>query len=74
MSKNRFFQLNWEWEEEVYNKDTDEYEMASRYSEVEIVFYFGEESFVEIEVVYGDELTDAEKDCIINYADSYLMN
>jgi hypothetical protein len=72
--KNCFFRIDWEWEDEVYNEETEEYEMTERFTVVEVDFYFGYEDFIEMNVISGDELTETEEECILKYVDAHLLN
>ena len=71
-------ELTWNWEEEVYNEKTEEYEKFQRTTEVEVEVTTeyesgmrydcgGEPGYREVEIVseFGDELDDWERERII---------
>jgi hypothetical protein len=76
-----YFSTSWEWEEEIFNEETDEYETKECYAEVEVeVFHLAatgpsyhcagepEEWSFEIKVIEGDEIPDHIEDDILKWA------
>ena len=70
--QNEILNLTWEWEEEIWNEATEEYEILDKSVEVEVLITieFGR-CYVDIQDEEGDELPDYEFEKLTEYAMNY---
>ena len=69
---NEILNLTWEWEEEIFNEATEEYEILDKSVEVEVLITieFGR-CYVDIQDEDGDELPENELEKLMEYAMNY---
>ena len=70
--ENEILNLTWEWEEEIWNEETEEYDILDKSVDVEVLITieFGR-GYVEILDEDGDELPDYEFEKLMEYAINY---